>query len=337
MVDYSCDPVPMSEAYSNLLLPNNLKASGVRLIFSNRFGTKPVMISQVYVNGERVTFGGAPAVLISSGGQETSGVTKVKLHPGEPVAVSYKVSEDFFTTGFRRDNPRQIGVAYLSGVEAQVTEPIASVLCIGDSLTAQCRWFSPLQRKLYETRRGKIVLNQCGVQGNRMLYDTPSFANLRQHFGNALLRRFVPDAIASEKPDLIILNGGTNDLIFSDQYQLPFQRANERLIQGAYHALIDEAHTAGSAIALSTIPPFGRWLCWNQDMERRRTQINHWIRTQAEADYILDFDAVLRHQANPTLINPRYDCGDGAHPNDEGGNALARFIGRQIDFSTLWK
>lgn len=337
MVDYSHEPVLLDERYTNLLLPNNVTATAVRLTFSNRYGNKAVLISQVRVNGKPVSFGGASAALISAGGQETSGVTKVALTPGEPVSVSFQVGGDRFSTGFYRDNPRQIGVAYLCAVEARVASPAASVVCIGDSLTAQCRWFTPLQRKLYDEFPGEILMHQCGINGNRLLFDTAPQAQAGQKLGMALLRRFVPDAIAPEKPDLIILNAGINDLFHDEYFKAPLQRAGPHLMQGAFHALMEETQNAGCALALCTIPPFGQYECWNRDMEQRRNEVNYWIRTASGADYVLEFDGVLRQQSAPSMLDSRYDNGDGLHHNDEGGNAIARHISKQIDFENLRK
>jgi len=51
-----------------------------------------------------------------------------------------------------------------------------------------------------------------------------------------------------------------------------------------------------------------------------------WIRTSKAYDAVIDLDKVLRDPAHPTRIQPAYDSGDHAHPNDAGYRAMAEAI-----------
>ena len=75
-----------------------------------------------------------------------------------------------------------------------------------------------------------------------------------------------------------------------------------------------------------TLSPFGRYEFWTPAIEAERQQVNHWIRTGHAFDGVIDFDRVLRDLADPGWLNPRYDSGDGLHPNDAGHAAMAAAI-----------
>jgi lysophospholipase L1-like esterase len=57
---------------------------------------------------------------------------------------------------------------------------------------------------------------------------------------------------------------------------------------------------------------------WNDAKTKIRNQVNEWIRTNAEFEGVIDFDKVVRSRANPNLIEPAYNCGDGIHPSPTG-------------------
>ncbi len=75
-----------------------------------------------------------------------------------------------------------------------------------------------------------------------------------------------------------------------------------------------------------TIAPFGRYAYWTPAIEAERLAINRWIRSSHAFDGVIDFGRVLRDPAHPAWLNPRYDSGDGLHPNDAGHAAMAAAI-----------
>ena len=84
--------------------------------------------------------------------------------------------------------------------------------------------------------------------------------------------------------------------------------------------------TAARKVIGVTLSPFGRYAYWSPAIEAERDAINRWIRTSHAFDGIIDFDRVLRDPTHPAWLNPRYDSGDGLHPNDAGHAAMARAI-----------
>jgi len=56
--------------------------------------------------------------------------------------------------------------------------------------------------------------------------------------------------------------------------------------------------------------------------ESARQALNAWIRTTEAFDAVVDFDAVLRDPANPTVMQAGLTA-DNLHPNTEGYRRMA--------------
>ena len=72
--------------------------------------------------------------------------------------------------------------------------------------------------------------------------------------------------------------------------------------------------------------PNGTNTGWNAEKSRRRNEINAWIRSKAGFDGVIDFDAVVRDAAQPDMMQPSFNCGDGIHPSPAGYFALGQSI-----------
>jgi lysophospholipase L1-like esterase len=94
----------------------------------------------------------------------------------------------------------------------------------------------------------------------------------------------------------------------------------------AYRQMVLRAHDHGIKVLLATILPYkgaGYWSAWG---EEQRAKVNAWIRSQKEADGVVDFDAAVRNPADPQAFAPAYDSGDHLHPNDVGFTAMAKAV-----------
>jgi lysophospholipase L1-like esterase len=54
--------------------------------------------------------------------------------------------------------------------------------------------------------------------------------------------------------------------------------------------------------------------------------VNQWIRSNRDADGVVDFDAALRDPARPQNLRSNYDSGDHVHPSDAGYAAMAQAV-----------
>jgi hypothetical protein len=106
--------------------------------------------------------------------------------------------------------------------------------------------------------------------------------------------------------------------------------------------VIDRVHAKGIPIYGATVVPRGRpapMTGWNGSMEAVKLEVNHWMRTQANFDGIVEFGALL---AGPIVTEtdgiaaesmwPDWACFDFTHPNKFGYPAM----GSSIDL-TLFK
>ena len=128
----------------------------------------------------------------------------------------------------------------------------------------------------------------------------------------AVLRRYAPVTT-------VIVEVGINDIITSGPDTVARMKR-------AYRAVRAEGREHGVTVVLTTLVPFGRTHSGRLSSavtparERRRAVINRWIRHHGP---YLEFAHAL---APGAILPPRYDAGDGVHPNDAGQAVLARVV-----------
>jgi lysophospholipase L1-like esterase len=225
---------------------------------------------------------------------------------------------------------------WIAGVDVAPRDPEAgAVVALGDSITAgfdstenaNIGWPDLLADRLHAAHAAPplSVLN-AGISGNNLHESSPCF-------GQSGLARLQRDVFEQPGVRDVIVAEGVNDIT----------QPRESSSAPAYECLAHRAITATGMIADYkqaiarihahhlkaigvTISPFGRYEFWTPAIEAERQQINHWIRTSHAFDGVIDFDRVLRDAADPGWLNPRYDSGDGLHPNDAGHAAMAAAI-----------
>ena len=93
-------------------------------------------------------------------------------------------------------------------------------------------------------------------------------------------------------------------------------------------AIVKRVHAAGARIVGATILPMCN--AAGSAKEQSRLAVNAWIRTSHTFDTVLDFDAVLRNPADPTVMYPPW-ANDCYHPNAAGD----RVLGDSIDLAAF--
>jgi lysophospholipase L1-like esterase len=120
--------------------------------------------------------------------------------------------------------------------------------------------------------------------------------------------------------DVLVLEAGTNDL----------GRATDAQLKRGYRAVVREGAARGVDVIVGTIPPRGEAKAWLVALtERQRVRINYWLRTRGWA--LADFDTRLERRTDHALA-PRFDSGDGLHPNVKGATAMARLVAKSLDW-----
>lgn len=216
-------------------------------------------------------------------------------------------------------------VYWLAAVDVQTTDADGAILGFGDSITdGRCsttldgvvrpdlyqRW-TDLIAERFATRprdQRKAVAN-AAIAGNRII----SGGN-----GPTALERLARDVLPRAGVTHVVFFEGTNDLAGG---------ATAAQVIDATKSIMAQVHAKGMNIVGVTIVPRGRpdsVRGWTADMEAHRLAVNAWIRTQADFDGVIDFDAVLTGgpvSSNGQSIKPEFNC-DGIHPNAAGYRAM---------------
>jgi len=313
-------------------------------------------------SNQEVTFKGAPDVTISAGGSVVSDPVRLKVLARQDLAVSLYIpaagvlpSQHVNTgvtsyttpnsagnvtadeTGTPFSNTTAAGL-WLKSIDVLSSEAMGAVVAFGDSITdGACasrdgyeRWSDWLALRLDLERRHIAVVNE-GIGGNTLLAKLPEPYRAATATAAAIpnsttpgLERLDRDALSHSGVTHAILFLGTNDLRRSATADMlregmldVIKRVKARGIKILGVTAIPRHNTAPDV----TSP-------WDSVKTKRRNELNEWIRTKAPFDAVLDFDAVVRHAANPDLINPVFDC-DGVHPTPRGYYEMGQAV--QLD------
>ena len=194
------------------------------------------------------------------------------------------------------------GNVYRIDVLTTDTRPV--IVCYGDSITHGA-YTTPNSGNRYPALLGGLinrpVLN-LGVNGDLAKY-----------------ARGMPGIINSlDGVDTVVFLMGINDIVSGSVPSADDYAKN-------ISSVVAGVKQRGRKFYIGTITPAGGYTKFDADpaKETLRQAINAWIRTQKDADGVIDFDAALRDPKNPVRL--RDDCQtDGLHPNDAGAQAMAR-------------
>jgi lysophospholipase L1-like esterase len=219
---------------------------------------------------------------------------------------------------------------FLVGVEARGNGPARAIVTFGDSITdgfkstvnANRRWPDYLSARLQAAGEKIAVVNQ-GISGNRILHDSGMG---QPRFGPNALSRFDRDVLSVSGASHVVILIGINDIGMGSATRSPAEAVSADEIIAGLKQLALRAHARGLKVIGATLTPFAQAAYFTEEGETKRQAVNKWIRTTAEYDRVIDFDAAVRDPANPRQLQPAYDSGDHLHPNDAGYKAMADSI-----------
>ena len=325
-----------------------LDGEKLRLHLSNLGGHEDVVIPSVYVapvtQGSDTDF----ACRMAAGESVESDIIELPLKRGQDYAVSLYLGDmTLLASGTKDTGPlcraffaegnfaacSQLDPFYtapmnifyfLTGVDALCSEDCHALVCFGDSITAQS-WPDYLMLRVLRDGPENLSVIRRGIGGSRVLRSYQHV--LIRHYGQKGADRFEREA-ASAGADRVIVLHGVNDLIHPDGSlfrpwsDLP---TAQELIDGLRY-YVQRGHELGLKVYLATILSIKGWHTYNAQREEIRHAVNAWIRTQTEADGVVDFDAVTRETADPDLRRPDCDSGDHLHPSLEGAQRMAESV-----------
>jgi len=333
----------------------------VRVTYSNRYGSAPLVIGEARVAptrdepsraassqqdgaGVQLTFGGQRSVTIAPGQSATSDAASLKVAGRQRLSVSTWLPQRSPLTTFHWGAQQTAfaapgnlaAVAELPNAQAlkgrtfliavQVYGPAQrTIVALGDSIT-DGNGSTPDRNlrwpdQLAAHADGVAVVN-AGISGARLLSDG---------MGEKAAARFEQDVLAQPGADTVIVLLGINDIGWPGSAFAPKDPpvTASAMITG-YRKLIAAAHTRGVRIIGGTLLPFEGALQGTpysghytpaKDLVRR--EVNDWIRHSGEFDAVVDFDQLLRDPEHPSRLRPEFDSGDHLHPSDAGYAEMA--------------
>ncbi len=363
--DAQLEPGALRDATLRQIVRPSLAAQRVRVRISNVFGRAPLMIDAATVALAAAPVGGAlrpatlrplrfagrAAVTVPAGAEWVSDAVDLPLrafddlavslhlplepdgqtaHPGSR-ATSYLARGDR-TAAVELPGARAVDRWYLlAGVEVERCAAPGGVVAFGDSITdgygvepnSYTRWTDVLARRL----DGRTAVLNAGIGGNRVLLDG---------LGPNALARLDRDVFGQAGVRHLILFEGVNDIGVLTREAPASPDQHRALIEGftgAFAQIVARAHAHGVKVHGATILPFAGSAYYHPGAasEADRQAINAWLRAPGHVDNVIDLDRLLRDPARPTYLSPRYDSGDGLHPNAAG----YRLIGESIPLAPL--
>lgn len=286
-----------------------------------------------------VTFKGARSVRIPPASVVTSDPVPLSVAPGSDLQVSVFAagaahmsphalgtrSSTWLATGpDRAASPSARGFTNIgtwtyvaSEVDVATPQPLGAgtVVAFGDSITdgvgvepgTDTRWPDYLASRLRRTPGlAGLGMANAGISGNCLTIDQADSPS-GEH-------RFTRDALDVAGARTVIIFEGINDI----QNNVSAARITESI-----SSLAARAHARGLRVVGATVTPFNGFGSYTPAREKERQTVNSWIRTTKALDAALDFDAVVRDQADPTRMQSGYDSGDHLHPNSTGYRAIS--------------
>lgn len=143
--------------------------------------------------------------------------------------------------------------------------------------------------------------------------------------GPSALARFDRDVLGQAGVRWVIFSDDPiNDLGVGGASGMP---SGDALVAGL-RQLVERAHAGGMRFLCSTLTPFEGASYWTPQGEAGRATFNAFVRGAASGcDALVDQDAATHDPARPTAFLPAYDSGDHLHPNEAGLQAIAGAVG----------
>ncbi len=357
--------------------------NGLKLTFDNYCGTESIKIVQVTILVNDifydVLFDDTPSVAIEPGKSVVSDEIDVYVSANDTIQVSfyledytqmrsavyvqgplsggsYCIGDGTSTEMFSIDTSRKTNIVYfLTDVSIRTSERNHSILCYGDSITAQ-DWpdylqmmFDSLQTKTDDLQ---VILDSTQTQSDNSnaesdkKYIPKAYSVIRkatsgsrilreyscityESYGLKATNRFCHEVPSANGIDTIIIQQGINDIIHPVGVDVnPFRPMSDlptidELIEG-FKYYITEARKLGLKIYVGTLLPIKGWRTYADFRDVLRNQFNEFLRTTDLVDGCIDFDAAVRDPKDLAAFLPVYDSGDHLHPSAEGYKAMAQ-------------
>ncbi len=355
---------------------------GLKITLDNYCGTEDVIISKVtaLVNSVfyDILFEGKHELTLQPGCSQVSDICDIYVNTDDVVYLSiylaeytqmrsavyvqgplsggsYCIGDGCAMEAFPIDISRKTSIVYfLTDVSIKTSSDKRSILCYGDSITAQ-DWPDYLALKYKDSANSSVAadkdydnMNAANVDYGNTNTGSMDYSNVsiirKATSGSRILReyscityesyglkasnRFKHEIPSANGVDTIILQQGINDIIHPVGVDVnPFRPMSDlptidELIDG-FKYYITEARAMGLKIYAGTLLPIKGWRTYADFREVLRNQFNDFLRSTDLLDGCIDFDLAVRDPEDPSAFLPIYDSGDHLHPSAAGYKAMA--------------
>ena len=263
------------------------------------------------VNGTAITPVSPSTTIPLTPGLNTITVVVIAQDGTTTIAYTLTVTRQFSSDAELDDLTLSSGVLN-PAFESDVTDYTASlnivkkdhtIYTMGDSITANGEYQITLDS----------LLNQQ--------FNIVNFA-IRGDLTADMLARF--PVIANASPDYVIILAGITDISGND---LTVAEVETNL-----EAMYTEAHNAGIKVIALTMTPFKGNTNWTPEKQSEEDEINAWIPTAANVDFVIDTYSGLVDPSNPNHLLPQYDDSNHVHPTKAGQDEMAELIYSGVNF-----
>ena len=341
--------------------PINIPFSGtaVRLTFDNYCGTEPITLTKttIFHGGEfyPVRFDAQQSVTIGAGETAVSDPLELAVTAGEMVQVSFylgdftlmrsvvytcgPLSQGLYANGdetqtahisLETSRPTHLNY-FLSNVSVLTSAENRTVVCYGDSITAQ-DWPDYLSLRCFREGFDHTAVIRRATSGSRILREYSCLTY--ESYGLSGEHRSHHE-VPTDGADAVIIQQGINDIIhpvgarnnaFRPMKDLP---TVQELIDGLKE-YIAKARSYGYRVYVGTLLPMGGWRTDAPFRQEMRHAYNEFIRTTDLIDGCIDFDKALRDPERPDWFLPEYDSGDHLHPSKKGYERMAMEVPAEL-------
>lgn len=340
--------------------------SKLRFRFSNLTGTEPVEITSAFVahaasdavnyKPVAITVGGSSSARILPGAEIQSDEIPFDVSAGETVDVSlYFAGYTQMNAGTLITGPLSSGkysygnfatvkelpaeltrntnwFYFLNTVDVFTEQKNHALVCYGDSITAQ-DWPDYLALRAADEGFHNVSIIRRAVSGTRILreYSCITYAA----YGLKGVTRF-PIEMNVAGASAVIIQHGINDIIHPVGVEVnPFRPWSdmptaEDLIQGVRDIYVKHARSLGLKVYSGTLLPIYGWRTYNENRDVIRGAFNQWLRTSADFDGCVDFDAAVRSPNAPEKFAVGFDSGDHLHPSAKAYQAMATAVPKEL-------
>ncbi len=296
-IPYGIPLATVADQTQQVSFVNNLRGSKIRLRFSNRYSSHPLVLDKVRINNHVVTLHGETTVRLAPFEEQWSDELDCSVAPGDKIVVSTYIKDaqviesacifwsrkgalvklstsgDYTDGGdFATCNAQEIypivaqdenkGMLFYGfrGLQVYTDDAVSVTAAFGDSITHMSYVTNALYKRLCEQYPGRAALLNCGIGGNRLLHNATFVDTIPGNaacFGEAGIKRFEQDVFSTEAVDTVLLLEGINDIMHPVQFGHLDEQVRAEELEQGYKRLIEIAHSHNARIFAATIPPCG--------------------------------------------------------------------------------